>query len=307
MICLIALIIFSILGIFSASKRRLAHEAFDCVWRRITLRPCVTNFNERLRAKIIASLMKKSSRAARFANRYFELLSWIFALLMLASTIWVARGLVNYYLWGNCNGENAVGFCVLDPRGQNSKLTESANNVCSEKPKTAQSLKFSHFKLADYPTQFANSANQIVLVGSYFCDYTRKTYPILKKILQERQANFIFINFPTKEPAGTKLENYALCINQKDPDKFWQFNDALFASSKGQLANPGHIVTVLTRLGLDPRQISDCAGSDATTSAVTDQQLQINAAGIYGTPTVFVNGQPIVGPKPARVYTRFLK
>jgi len=29
--------------------------------------------------------------------------------------------------------------------------------------------------------------------------------------------------------------------------------------------------------------------------------------GVYGTPTVFVNGEPIVGPKPYRVYERLLK
>lgn len=52
MLCLVALIVFSILGIFSLSYRQLAKEALDCVFRRMTFRSCNTGFQEKVRAKV---------------------------------------------------------------------------------------------------------------------------------------------------------------------------------------------------------------------------------------------------------------
>ncbi len=50
--CVVALVVLSIMGIFSASNRALAKEAFDCVFRRITLRPCPTGFDEKIKARV---------------------------------------------------------------------------------------------------------------------------------------------------------------------------------------------------------------------------------------------------------------
>ena len=56
MACLIALIIFGIMGIFSASHRALAKEAFICVFKRVTFRPCDTGFKEKIKGKISRNL-----------------------------------------------------------------------------------------------------------------------------------------------------------------------------------------------------------------------------------------------------------
>ena len=78
MICIIALVVFSIMGIFSLTYRNLAKEAFDCVFRRITFRPCNTGFNEKIKSQLVAKLLNKSVFAARIFNKYFEVFSWAF-------------------------------------------------------------------------------------------------------------------------------------------------------------------------------------------------------------------------------------
>ena len=55
MFCIVAFIVLSILGIFSATNRALAREAMDCVFRRVTLRPCNTGFDEKMKARILGS------------------------------------------------------------------------------------------------------------------------------------------------------------------------------------------------------------------------------------------------------------
>ena len=71
MFCIVAFAVLSILGIFSATNRALAKEALDCVLRRVTLRPCNTGFDEKIKAKILGSVITRSEVAARFLNKYF--------------------------------------------------------------------------------------------------------------------------------------------------------------------------------------------------------------------------------------------
>ncbi len=79
MFCIVAFVILGILGIFSATRRELAKEALHCVFRRVILRPCDTGFDEKLKARILGSVIMRSETAARILNRNFELLSWVFS------------------------------------------------------------------------------------------------------------------------------------------------------------------------------------------------------------------------------------
>src|SRR3989344_749356 len=121
--CILALIIFSVLGIFSASHRALAKEAFDCVFRRITFRPCNTGFAEKIKGKILSKLVVRSSFLAKMVNKHYEILSWVFFILMVGSTVYVFNGVYNFYVFGSCNGLNESGFCAFDPSGENNKTT----------------------------------------------------------------------------------------------------------------------------------------------------------------------------------------
>ena len=113
-LCIVALVVFGILGIFSAKYRSLAGEAFQCVFRMVTLRPCESTLNERLKAQIVSKTLSFSPAVARGVNRHFEALSWVFILLFFASLAYSALGVYNYWAFGNCNGPGASGFCAFD-------------------------------------------------------------------------------------------------------------------------------------------------------------------------------------------------
>ena len=66
MICFIAMIVFGILGIFSAKYRIIAKEAADCVFKRLTLRKCDSGLDKRLKNQISGKLAKKKPKLARF-------------------------------------------------------------------------------------------------------------------------------------------------------------------------------------------------------------------------------------------------
>ncbi|MFH0961562.1 MAG: hypothetical protein V1820_02665 [archaeon] len=110
-ICFIALGVFAVLGIFSLKYRNLAGEAFDCVLRRVTFRPCTSRLDERIKAKIVSKVLPKNPALARFINRNFELLSWLLVIATFASLFFSLQGIYNFFLYGNCNGPSG-GFCI---------------------------------------------------------------------------------------------------------------------------------------------------------------------------------------------------
>jgi len=100
-ICIIALVVFSILGIWSTKYRRLAKEAFDCVFKMVQLKPCDTQFDERIKSKVTAKLMVFPTVARAF-YKHFKIFSWIFVMAFFASMIYSAYGIYNLVAYGSC-------------------------------------------------------------------------------------------------------------------------------------------------------------------------------------------------------------
>ena len=116
MICLIALFVFGIMSIFSVSFRPFAKEAFNCVFRKMTLRKCDTGFDQKMKAGITGKLMKRSPKLAGFVYKHFELISWIFTIIMIVSLIYSAVAVYNLAIHGTCTPESP-GTCILKPSG----------------------------------------------------------------------------------------------------------------------------------------------------------------------------------------------
>lgn len=304
MFCIAAFVVFLILGIFSATHRKLAWEALDCVFRRVTFRPCVSGFKEKVQAKILGKVMSRSITLAKLLNKHFELLSWIFMVLMIASTVWVIRGGYNYYMYGNCNGLNASGFCLFDPQGNNSKVSP-VNVGCSTTAPSEANLTLKNVDLSLFYTKNPTAKNKIFFIGCYSCEYTRKTYPVIKDLLSNNDVAFTFAHFPAK-PDTAYLSAYDYCAYKLNPQKFWTLNDKFFNTDVKILDNHDQTLKMAENAGFDSTAFQACLNNPVTQKAVSKQDAEIRKTGIYGTPTIFINGQPAVGPKPARVYERLL-
>lgn len=305
MICILALIVFSILGIFSATHRTLAKEALDCVFRRVTLRPCNTGFKEKVKSRVLSALLNRSVFVARVFNRHFELLSWIFFILMIVSTFYVIKGGYNYYLYGSCNGLNQSGFCAFDPKGENNKVTE-INQTCGTEVKSEKNVTLNNVDLSSFPQKKVGSKDTVVLIGCYECDYTRKAYPDLQKLVKETKANYIFAHYPAKEQTSY-LSEVGYCVYQEYGDRFWAFNDYLFTVDKVAIYEKDYMNRILNNFDFDASKIGKCIDQPETKQIIEKQLTEMKKTHLYGTPTVFINGKAFVGPKPYRVYLHELK
>jgi len=127
-VCIIALFVFSFLAIFSAKYRPLAREAFRCVFLKITFRPCDAKLDEKIKAGVVGTLMEKNSGLAKFVNVHFELLSFIFTILMIASLAYVLFGIYNYVMFGTCDPANPES-CMLTVLTNGTTTTNSS--ICT--------------------------------------------------------------------------------------------------------------------------------------------------------------------------------
>ena len=305
MFCIIAFIVLSILGIFSASNRVLAHEALDCVLRRITLRPCTTGFDQKMKAKILGTVIGRSEKAARFINRHFELLSWIFFILLLSSSILAVNGTYLFYRYGSCNGLNQTGVCLYDPKGESNKVSTIDTN-CDPSTVNSSNLTLSGVNQVLFPIKNGQAKDELFFIGCYECEFTRKVYPLIQELVEKYNVRYTFAHFPTKGDTEY-LSEISECVYRQSPDKYWEFNDALFAANVMNLENKEYVNQLIKEMDFDLNGIQACLFDPQIKIRIKQQVVELEKTGLYGTPTIFINGNPLVGPKPYRVYAIMLK
>jgi protein-disulfide isomerase len=311
MICFIALIIFGILGIFSASHRKIAKEAFDCVFRRITLRKCTTGLDIRLKSGITSRFLEKSPKLGSFVYKYFEVLSWLFTFLLIGSLVWTGYSGYNYYEYGNCNGqsiEEQQSMCLFDITGANSQITscqdQEAKSQSTNKGPTLKDVDLSSFPA--YQPQ--NPKDTIVYVGCYACSNTKKVNPTINQLVVDNKetVKFVFIHLPLHKEYEyiLRLEN---CLYSENKVAYWTFHNALMEMPVSEVQQKEKVLAVLDSLkGIDAQKTISCSESTAAEELLQKQLSEIKKMNVEGTPTIFVNDRASIGPKPGRVYLKQL-
>ncbi len=304
MFCFASLLILGILSIFSARYRDPAKQALDCVFRRVTMRPCTTGFDIKVKSAILSKLLVRSPGFARFINKRFELLSWIFVLTFVASLIWSGRGIYLYWSTGNCNGLNQGGFCAFDPTGKNNAVS-GMGVECREGGAPIGDLTLSGVNLDQFPKMQGTSDKEMVFIGCYACKYTKQTYPLIKQLIATYHPTVRFVFYSTHQEADY-LMAYDYAIQTIAPTKYFDWMDALYLESHDTVASEAATIQLIERLGIDIAAVNQIVNDPATKTITQKRKYEIDKTGIYGTPTVFMNGEPVVGPKPYRVYRQML-
>ncbi len=290
MICLIAMVVFGILGIFSATHRKIAKEAFECVFKRFTFRKCTTGLDQRLKSEITGKLMRRRPRFGAFIFKHFEAISWFFTILMLVSIGWTGYSIYNYAVYGNCNGPIPNAFCVFDVFNQGQVQCSDANITGTQQQIV-------------YPTAdddpFLGSADAKVTViefGCFACGYTQKQAPVMKDIANHygSQIKFVFRDFPLNLQHANAVTAAEAADCAFEQDRFWDYYYKLFGSSTKNFTKP-LLMGYAADLGLNTAKFADCIDTRKYQAEVENDYNDGLKAGVHGTPTFFINNQTFAG------------
>ena len=298
-LCLIGLPVFAILGIFSIKYRRLTIDALECLFRTVILRKCRSGLDERIKSVMTGKAMSFSPSIAKFIYRHYKLISWLILILFIASLYVSISGIYNYAKYGNCNGPADTDFCILDPTGQNNRV--SAVEVDRQREIVYPTAKNGDYFFGDNGTRLT-----IIEFGCYACPYTKKAEPVIKELLEDYRGRvslqFVTFIIPRhKLSYKTSLASYCA----KEYGTYPEFHNLMFEIQEN-LTEDG-FGDVAVRLGINQTEFTDCINKEKYKSSVESDTLAGIHAGVSGTPTFFINHQKIVGPKPERTFRTIIE
>ena len=158
---------------------------------------------------------------------------------------------------------------------------------------------------ADGPYRGSASKDlEIVEFADFQCPHCKDAQPNMDKLVVDfPKARIVFQNFPLPQhPAAAPAAAYGYCVTkQGGSTAFFTYAAAVFDGQDGLSSPDGTTLTLnsaVTKAGLDPVTIADCAKSPAALAAVAAMTKLAQDLKINQTPTLLINGRPVPATAP---------
>lgn len=152
----------------------------------------------------------------------------------------------------------------------------------------------------------ADAPVTVVEFSDFECPFCRRTQPVLDQI----EANYgdrirlVYRQFPLNDihPRAQKAAEASLCA--ADQGEFWPMHDAMFAEPiELEVAS---LKFKASNLGLDTEAFALCLDSSKHAARVQADLMAGMAAGVTGTPTIYINGRPVSGAQDYAAYAAII-
>jgi len=153
------------------------------------------------------------------------------------------------------------------------------------------------FSSEDSPTLGpADAPVTIVEFTDFECSYCARLAPVIEEVHKAfpEKVRIVFKNFPLRMHRFA-IQAALAALAAKDQGKFWPFHDRLF-QNYNQL-NPQKIEEIRKELGLDAERFKARMNDPALKNLIRRDLQEGAAAGVNGTPTVFINGKKYRGQR----------
>lgn len=151
----------------------------------------------------------------------------------------------------------------------------------------------------------------IVEYGDFQCPTCRELYPTLKALLAARKdVRVVFKDLPlvAKHDWAMAAAVAGQCAYQQSNDGFWKLHDYFFENQEQLTAQTldAKLEAFAGRAGLDAATFRACRQEKATQHKVEASLEEASALGLANTPTLFINGRPLVGAQPRQIIERLI-
>lgn len=161
----------------------------------------------------------------------------------------------------------------------------------------------------DFPVLGKSDAKvTVVEFADYQCPFCEQFFSqvenqLKKDYIDTGKVQFYFRNFAFLGQESDWAAEAAYCANEQNA--FWQYHDYLY-THQGQ-ENSGtfskaNLEGFASDLGLNTSQFNNCLDTDKYKDKLDADTNAGKTAGVTGTPTIFINGQMLVGAQPYDSY-----
>ena len=146
----------------------------------------------------------------------------------------------------------------------------------------------------------------IIEFSDFQCPYCQRVTPTLEKLraAYPDKIRLVFKDFPLpNHTLAPKASEAAHCASEQG--KYWEMHDRLFANQ--QALDVPALKQHAAALGLDVGSFDQCLDSGKHASIVAADLEEGRKLGIESTPTLFVNGRPVIGAQPYEYFVNVIE
>ena len=148
-----------------------------------------------------------------------------------------------------------------------------------------------------------NPAARVTIIefSDFQCPFCARVNPTLAKVRETYgdKVKIVWKDYPLpNHPQAPKAAEAAHCAAEQG--KYWEMHDVMFANQRA-LEVPA-LKQSATGLGLDMAKFNHCLDSGQYASKVAGGTTQGDKLGVNSTPTLYVNGRPVIGAQPFEVF-----
>jgi len=143
----------------------------------------------------------------------------------------------------------------------------------------------------------ANAPVTIVEFGDFECPSCRAEAPLMRQLIPElfpNKVRIVFKDYPLESihPWARAASIAARCVYRQDPPAFWKFYDWDYENQDDITVEnlKSKVLAWAAGNGIRSAPLESCIDSKATNAEVDRNIAEGKAAGVRGTPTLFVNG-----------------
>ena len=139
-------------------------------------------------------------------------------------------------------------------------------------------------------------AVEVVEWGDFECPYCANAYPELKELRRRLgdRIDFTWRHFPLEAKHPHALLAAQAAETARAQGRFWEMHDTLFEHQRDGLERDD-LVGYARDIGLDVDSFTADLDGDRHLARVREDYDAGVAAGIAGTPTIFIDGEPYLG------------
>jgi protein-disulfide isomerase len=146
----------------------------------------------------------------------------------------------------------------------------------------------------------AKACVNVVEFADFECPHCKEANEALKMIEPKYpDVRFTFMDFPLSQvhPWAFNAALAARCAYQQNPADYAKYRDELFAQQEQITADNASdkLLNLATQAGLNASTLNACMANPATKAEVEADQNLGKSLEVNSTPTLFVNGRPMVG------------